>query len=820
MRKISLLFALIMMMTMVWAEQADYIHNPNQMKLPLAATDDVYAGKVNPAAAAFGNAGGFGYLRGFDDESLTKNYSLMFTTSLAGFVYDRYNKSNYYSLYASSETFKNLYIGANWNWKDHTFDTGRFGASMLYRPINCVSIGAAYNKRFVTSFDGVGSVNEKEIYSVGIAAKPLFFMPEYQNRLTLTADANIYSGELKSPTLGISTELINGIYLGGYADLEEETFGINTSIAIGHSKDGVITHHTQNDVNGVEKGFQGGLYHSQYNFDVLRGIKFDFGSKKYYELNLDKVVVDKADGFKLGPIFLKTGKEMELADLLNLLKNIENDKSYDGIVVKPTGFGTNLANYIEIKDAFLSLKKSGKKVIFYFENIGNFNYAFAASVADEIYMNPNGMAEIKGFAMSMPYIKGLLDTLGVDVVNFRSHKYKTAMNMFSETEMTPTEREALQYILDGITAEYKKLVVGGRGDKLKESIDSIIENGPYFDSRELIAKGLVDDLIYENDLKDKINELEDDKVLFMNDVMNVTYNYDWTKPKTANVAIVYADGNIHSGKSIVGTSIGSKTYADAIEKARKNKSIDAVILRVNSGGGGAIASDIIANEVKKCTQGDDAKPVYASMGGYAASGGYFISCHADKIYADPTTITGSIGVVGMMMSGEELLKKVKVNFSTVKTSKYADMGSFNRKMTDDEKAKIEKYIHLSYDSFIGNVAEGRGMTKEAVHEVAQGRVWTGVQAKERGLVDEIGSLEDVKEELKKQLGVDKLVLLEYPESESTFSLEFDAGFPLMGSANLLPEQITDQMKQIKQLTDNSREKVLFILPFLLNQSYE
>ncbi len=819
MKKFSVLILALFIFSFVFAE-ADYIHSPNNMKLPVAATDDIFSGKTNPAAAAFDNADGLGFMRNFkdSDDFFGKNYSIVVGGDL-GFVYDRYNSSNYYKLYLGTEVFDNFYLGANWDWKDHTFDTGNFGASMLYRPVNSLSVGLVYNKKLVST---ATSMIEKQIYTAGIAIRPLYFSDKFHNRLTLTADADIYSGEMKSPTIGISTEFLDGYFLGGYADLEEETFGIRLSSTFGNAKSGASTNFNMNDddATGKEAGFTEGYYHTQINDKVFRAFMPKFGLKKYYELNLNKAVVDKRSGIKIGPITLSLDKQMELQELLSILKTIELDKSYDGIIVKPVGFGTNLANYMEIRDAFLSLKKSGKKVIFYFENVGNFNYAFAAAVADKIYMNPNGMADIKGFAATMPYIKGLLDTLGIDVVNLRSHKYKTAMNMFSETEMTPTEREALEYIFNGITDEYKKLITDGRGDKLTESIDAIVENGPYFDAKVLVAKGLVDGLVYENDLKDEIKEMEGTTVLYMNDIKRINYNYDWKKPTTANVAVIYAEGNIHSGKSQVGKSIGSKTYADAIEAARKNKNIDAIILRVNSGGGGAIASDIIAHEIKKCTTGENKKPVIASMGGYAASGGYFISCHADKIYADPTTITGSIGVVGMMMSGEELLKKIKVNFSTVKTSKYADLGSFTRKMTDEEKEMMENYIHISYDSFIGNVAEGRGMSKEEVHKVAQGRVWTGTQAKERGLIDELGSLEDAKEDLRKQLGVEKLNIREYPKSENVLTINMDGSLVSLGVENYLPEELVEHLEQFKQLANVKEERVLYLLPYLLNQNYE
>jgi protease-4 len=290
--------------------------------------------------------------------------------------------------------------------------------------------------------------------------------------------------------------------------------------------------------------------------------------------------------------------------------------------------------------------------------------------------------------------------------------------------------------------------------------------------------------------------------------------YEWSEDKKSKVALIYAVGAIHMGKGQSGRTIGSKTLSKAIRIARKDPTVKGIILRVNSGGGSALASDIIAREVWLTTHGRNKKPFVVSMGGAAASGGYYISAYADKIVAQPTTITGSIGVIGMIPNFEKLFEKIHVNWSTVKKGEQADIYSINRKMTDVEYNKIKSSIEGTYEEFLKVVAEGRSMSRDEVHAIAQGRIWSGEQALANGLVDELGGIEKAKEIMAEMLNCKHLRTVEYSTSESM--IEINSVIDTKLQSKLLPvnselsKQALDLVKTI-QLFDN--EKTLYWLPW-------
>ena len=774
MKKFSFLIFTLFLISLVWAK-ADYINNPNHLKLSVAATDDILAGKVNPAALAFGNADGMAYLRGFNTGRFSKDYSLVFSMNKGGFVYDRYDRVNYYSYYISGILIDDLYLSANWNWKDHTFNTGRLGLSVLYRPLNSLSIGTVYNKRHVTSFEGNGSEIEKDIFTAGIAFRP-FFNSEWQNRITFSADANIYSGEVKSPTLGITTELIRGFSIGGYADLEEETMGLRFTLVGSGSDIGGVTQYNNNDDLDSDTGYQGGLAYIQANRRTLGKFRPKFGSDKYYVLTLDSEIVEKFDAAYWGPVFSTKKSQMRIADLKYLLNSIAKDKSYDGLIVKPIDFKANLAAYSEIIDALLKIKESGKKIIFYFDSISNFNYVLAASVADEIYMNPKGYGDIRGFSGKIPHISEILDKYNMKLVDSDS----------THQDIAQESNKSLNSFFEAINSEYKRLITNGRGNRLTDSIDRIMAKGPYINANDMIAAGLIDKLIYWIDIKAELESKNGNSIKFSNDVQAATYIYDWKTPTFARAALFCVDGYIHSGDSDEIPSVQSEVFAKAISRARNNDAIDAIILRVNSRGGTAVASEAIANEIRKCTVGRDKKPVYVSIGGYAASGGYLISCYADKIYANPNSLIGSLNAIGVV--------------------------------PEDDNGDLGQQISTADTSFREKVLEGRKLSQEAVSNLTTGELWNGVQAQELGLVDEIGSLEEVKSDLKKMFDVEVLYIHEYAVPETKLEMNFSDRFFNKITGRLTDEK-PDQMYKPEQFIKENKENVLFLLPLLFDQSY-
>jgi len=498
-----------------------------------------------------------------------------------------------------------------------------------------------------------------------------------------------------------------------------------------------------------------------------------------------------------------------LQSVLKKIEKLKNDPTIEGIVIKKP-ISASLANLNEIRLALLDFKTSGKKIVFYSESMGNIGYAWAASVADEIYLYKTGSIDLKGISISSPYLRGLMDKLGLKMENFRSHKYKTAGNMFSETEMTAAERESYDYLLQGLYDEMI-LLLQARSDKLKLSAAETIDNGPYYIAEKALEYGLVDGLIYEDELEGILAESSVSGKI-SKDLAATAANTAWSKPASSKIAIIYAIGSIHMGEGQPGRTIGSQTTAKAIRQARQDKSVQGIVLVVNSGGGSALASDIIGREVQLCKSGKNQKPIVAVMTGTAASGGYYISALTDKIIAQPSTVTGSIGVIGMLLNMEGLYEKVGVNWSTVKKGNFSDLGNSSREMNDEEREIISQSIENVYWQFVDVVAQGRNMSRDEVHAVAQGRVWTGKQAMQRGLVDMMGGIETGVEQVKKMANISqdaKLVEFVGYDKSKTFELNLGANLKLSLPQNL---QLLNEMKDELQLFEN--EKVLLLLPKL------
>ncbi|MCF7859258.1 MAG: signal peptide peptidase SppA [Candidatus Cloacimonetes bacterium] len=761
---------------------------------PIAATDNFMAMKVNPAAMGFGNAGGVSFIGNYDKEGLFEDYySLIIAGDNLGYVLDRVGDNNYHRLAISSRNsvvINNLYLGLAWDWKNKFIKQGDISESILFRPVDHFSFGAVAH----------GFFDANTTYDFGFAVRPVFFNSDLTDRFTLSADINYDRNDFSKPILGVQTELFDGIKLGGSYNLEDETVGLNFGISFGNF--GIGTNMQLN----VENEFSQGQYYLSTSNKAFRTV---IGKEKNYFLDykLKGQIVEKNPVQKLGPFSIIMSKDKTLSEVIKEIKELKKDESIRGLVLKSGDFSASLAQRTELKKAFLDFKLSGKKIIFYYEGISGANYAFAASIADEIYLNPIGSIDLKGISVNMPYFRDLLDTLGIDIVNLKSHDYKTAGNSISESHMTSAERETYEALLDDLYSEIVTMIQEGRGSKLKKPVQVLIDEGPYWNAARAKELGLVDDVIYEDQIKDKI------KANYQSE--KIVDNYDrnqavtkWSKIKKDKIAIIYAIGTIHSGEGIPGKAIGSITTAKAIKQAREDKSIKGIIIRVDSGGGSALASDVIAREVELCKTGENKKPIIISMGGTAASGGYYIAAKADKILAQPSTITGSIGVIGIFPVFERLYEKIHINWDTVKRGKHADLGSTHRQITAEEKQIAEKSIQHFYDRFVSIVANGRNLPKTKVHEIAQGRVWTGKQAFQRGLVDALGGMDLALVEMKKLAKLEnEIQLIEFEGDKTANELTVS-----LKAASFVPEglkTIWDTGAKMKKLGD---ENYLMILP--------
>ncbi len=466
----------------------------------------------------------------------------------------------------------------------------------------------------------------------------------------------------------------------------------------------------------------------------------------------------------------KTSKSPGLNEILQNIKKAKTDDNIKGIFLDLGTIPSGIATIEEIRNALLDFKSSKKFIISYSEEYTQKAY-YIASVSDKVYLYPEGALDFKGLNGEVMFFKGLLDKLDVDVQILRHGKFKSAVEPFVLDKMSePNKEQTLKYIsgiwnqmLEGIS-ESRKMSVA--------QLNGIADSFKIQKAQDAVTYKLVDKLLYKDELlaelrnllgigkKEKINSISLQKYT---SVPDKTKKIHKTKDK---IAVIYALGEIVSGKGDDET-IGSDRISEAIRKARLDSAVKAIVLRVNSPGGSALASDVIWREVDLSKK---TKPVVVSMGDVAASGGYYIACAATRIVADPTTLTGSIGVFGLIPNLKGLFNnKLGVSFDNVKTNNYADIGSTYRPLTKSEENIYQTSVENIYETFITHVAEGRGMTKEKVDSIGQGRVWNGVDALEIGLIDEFGGLEKSIEIAAKLAKIEEYKIQSLPAQKDPFT---------------------------------------------------
>lgn len=492
--------------------------------------------------------------------------------------------------------------------------------------------------------------------------------------------------------------------------------------------------------------------------------KYVVENKSVLYLNLSGTLSDRVEKNPLID-FLGGQKETKqsLVDILNAIDIAKNESKIEGIYINAGTFAASSASLKEIRDALVKFKESEKFIIAYGDIYTQECY-YLSTVADEVILNPEGMLDIHGYSSQPMFYKGLLDKLGVDMQIFKVGTFKSAVEPYINTKMSDANKEQVtSYMTD-----MWKTLAGGIAESRNipvEKMDQIAEEFPFLkDTQYALDNKLVDKLMYETEvhklIKSKMLVSDNDKVTLATPANVVSAYPKIDSNKENQIAVLYAEGSITSGSGTEG--ITDKRYVKELEKIRKNKNIKAVVFRVNSPGGSAFASEQIWKAVEDLKL---EKPIVVSMGDVAASGGYYISCNANKIFAQPNTITGSIGIFGMFPNVEGLTNKVGLSFDNVKTHKLADFGDLTRPMREDEKALMQNYVERGYALFLKRCAEGRGVTSDSINVIGQGRVWTGNQALAIGLVDEIGGLDDAIAEAVKLAGFDKdnYVVSSYPK---------------------------------------------------------
>ncbi|WP_321480626.1 signal peptide peptidase SppA [uncultured Bacteroides sp.] len=488
-------------------------------------------------------------------------------------------------------------------------------------------------------------------------------------------------------------------------------------------------------------------------------------------LDLNGQVIERTSDNPLKDLLSDDISIYGLDDILSSIKKAKENDNIKGIYIQASSLGVPYASLQEIRNALKDFKSSGKFIIAYADNYSQKLY-YLSSVADKVLLNPKGMIEWKGLASQPIFFKDLLSKIGVEMQVFKVGTYKSAVETFSATQMSPANREQVGEYIGSIWGQILSDVSASRKIKI-DSLNVLADRMLMFHpAEESVNSGLADTLIYKNDVRNYLKKFvkidKDSKlsVIGLDDMTQVKKNLP--KDKSGNIiAVYYAFGEIDGNKSIVDDEgISSKEVIKDLRKLKENKNVKAVVLRVNSPGGSAFGSEQIWRAVSELKK---EKPVIVSMGDYAASGGYYISCAADHIVAEPTTLTGSIGIFGMIPNAKELANKVGVSFDVVKTNKFSDFGNIMRAFNPNEKELMQMMINQGYNLFVTRCAEGRKMKKEEMEKIAQGHVWTGAKAKKIGLVDELGGIDKAIAIAVKEAKVDGYSLVNYPDKKDFLS---------------------------------------------------
>lgn len=524
-----------------------------------------------------------------------------------------------------------------------------------------------------------------------------------------------------------------------------------------------------------------------------------------YQINLEGTLVDRSEDDPFSTAIAevsgqKTETSIGLDDVLSNIKKAKKDSNIVGIYLKGGSLSGGIASIKEIRDALIDFRKSGKFIVAYADNYSQRIY-YLVSVANKILLNPQGMLELKGLSSQTMFFKNTLDKLGIEMQIVKVGAFKSAVEPLITTQMSDSNRVQVKVFMNSVWNTILKEVSASRKipvDSLNKYADEMLMFRP---TEKALEYKLVDKLVYIDEV-DPILKASDKKLGKKDELKFVTHAEmtklpDDSKFDKNKVAVIYAVGEItdETGEGIV-----AKDLIKTISDVAKDSAVKAVVFRVSSPGGSAYASEQIWHALLKLKE---KKPLIVSMGDYAASGGYYISCMADQIVAEPTTITGSIGIFGVIPNIQKLNEKIGLTYDGVKTNKMSDAISINRPFTPEERDLMQNYVNRGYELFVKRCADGRKMTPDQIKFIGEGRVWTGQDALRIGLVDKLGDLKDAI-----KLAVDKAKLKsynvnEYPVKED-FATKFMKNFSKDIETRFAKAQFGEQYTIFKQIKDLSK----------------
>ena len=503
-----------------------------------------------------------------------------------------------------------------------------------------------------------------------------------------------------------------------------------------------------------------------------------------------------------------------LYDVIRLIGKAKTDKRITGIFMVANGNPNGFAASEELRSALSDFKASGKFILAHGDMITQKAYS-VANVADKIYVSPHGFLEWTGFNVEYAFVKGTLEKLEIEPQVFYAGKFKSATEPFRTDQMTPeNELQTSEWIND----LYSAFLLNTAGVRKLDTatLHNLANEARIQTAADAVNFKLVDGMKYDDEVKDEIKaKLGIDKYDKINFITIRTYfaATDVINSGGEKIALIYAEGDIVDGRADEPGIIASENYRSLIRKARLDKSIKAIVLRVNSGGGSAMASETILRELSLAKQ---EKPVIVSFGDVAASGGYYISCAADSIFAQPVTITGSIGVFGIIPNMQAFFKnKVGVTFDGVKTGPYADAGAIYRPLNESEKRMVQAQVDMIYTQFKQKVADGRKKDASYIDSIGQGRVWTGRRAKDIGLIDRFGGLDDAIRSAATMAKLSEFTIREYPEPRNIIQQLFGKSDPLNYLGKMRQELGEDnfriylELKRVREMTNTVQARLPF-----------
>ncbi len=783
----------------------------------VAATDDPLAIRYNPAGLGFNSHTESMLITHFDGSAFTKDFAYFSQNKNSGFGYqwDVNSATNIWSFSQGIKVSKSHRVGFTYSFDDSQWKDGRFNLGWMHRPFPMLALGA--------HIENVWSGNTDALkLNSGIAV---------QNRTgRFGGGIDLAKTEGNSDLDGFLTafiEPIKGVRLNTYTELGESNYGISLSIFIPDM--GIESH--GNSGNSSSQTFvirsTANPYRSIFGEPSLKK-----EAKTYLRMKLEGLFIEEPEmkkpnfpiNFDLNIPFLGGaviyGKQLK--KFLDEMEEYTKDPNIDGMIIDLGNVRAGFSKMTEMRDAFQRFHDAGKEIIVYSKfGLGN-GSTYLLSMADEIYVHEMAGVDLRGLAMEVTFFRGLLDTLSIVPEVWRVSPYKTASDRYLNDKMSAAMRENYSQFLEGVYGEFISGIAEGKGwdlDKTRE----VVDNGPYMLTAKAQEAGLITGTMYPDEFKKYVEDLNGGKVRIIKVKTKEAppgYQYAWRHDKVSEkIAVIYAVGGIVSGKSKRGpagsTTMGDETIANAIKEAREDKSIKAIVLRIDSGGGSALASDIMWREILKTTETDSAniKPFIASMSDVAGSGGYYIACQADSIIAYPSTLTGSIGVISMRLNFSQLMERFGVHVDGIKMGKNADFASGSRLASDEESALILESVSDIYLKFKERVIKGRENLNDvdALDSLALGRVWTGADAKKNGLIDELGGYYDAIDLAKKAAGIEgdvDIVEMPFREKRTNFKNMFNTTTQL----DLLSSSVLESLNVDDLITIMEGGQIQMIMP--------